>query len=152
MVSWVDGAEELVHHGRIKVPYTWSVGETGSAFFVALRDERKILGSYCAQCDVVFLPPRKVCGRCFGSSMEWRELGHEGTLLTYTIPRYREKIHPTEAPFAFGVVKLDGADTGLTHLIGEFKEGGLRSGMRVKAVFREKPEGNILDIRYFRPV
>jgi uncharacterized OB-fold protein len=152
MVSWVDEAEELVHHGRIKVPYTWSVGETGSAFFVALRDERKILGSYCPQCDMVFLPPRKVCGRCFGRSTEWREVGHEGTLLTYTIPRYREKIHPTEEPFAFGVVKLDGADTGLTHLIGEFKERDLRSGMRVKAVFRDKPEGNILDIRYFRPV
>jgi uncharacterized OB-fold protein len=28
----------------------------------------------------------------------------------------------------------------------------LKEGMRVRAVFREKPEGNYLDIKYFKPV
>jgi uncharacterized protein len=152
MQSWLDEAEALVYSGRIKVPYRWWVGETGSRFFVALRDEMKILGTYCEKCKLVFVPPRKTCGRCFHPQMAWREVGRQGSLTTWTVPRYREDMHPLEPPFAFGVVKLDGADTGLTHLVGEFREGELRSGIRVEAVFREKREGNILDIRYFRPV
>jgi len=152
MAGWQDETESMVHSGRIKVPYRWWVGETGSRFFVALRDEKKILGTWCGKCRMVFVPPRKTCGRCFHTSMEWRELGHQGSLITWTTPRYRENLHPLPPPFAYGVVKLDGADTGLTHLLAEFREGELRSGIRVEAVFAEPRAGNILDIRYFRPV
>jgi uncharacterized OB-fold protein len=151
MPNWLEEAEELVHYGRIKVPYTWSVGETGSHFFVTLRDKKKILGTHCPTCNMVFVPPRKTCGRCFDTQMEWREVGTSGTLLSFTIPRYKEAVHPLRLPFAYGIVKLDGADTGLTHLIREFREGTLRSRMRVEAVFRANRQGNILDIHYFRP-
>ncbi len=152
MPSWIDETEDMVHSGRIKVPYTWSVGETGSHFFTTLRDEKRILGTFCPRCEMVFVPPRKTCGRCFNTQMQWREVGRQGELVTYTIPRYRHEIHPMKHPFAYGIVKLQGADTGLAHLIGEFREGQLRAGLRVEAVFRQKGEGNILDIEYFRPI
>jgi hypothetical protein len=83
--------------------------------------------------------------------MLWREVGPEGTLLTYTTPRDRAEIHPLELPFAYGIIKLDGADTGLTHLVAGFAAGQLRAGLRLEPVFRDRREGNILDIRYFRP-
>jgi uncharacterized OB-fold protein len=51
-----------------------------------------------------------------------------------------------------GIVKLDGADTGLVHLLGGVDIGKLRVGMRMQAVFREKRQGNYLDIEYFRPL
>ena len=151
MTGWLEETEALVHSGRIKVPYKWQVGETGSHFLIAIRDEKKLLGTHCPRCDMVFIPPRKTCGRCFQTQMEWRELGQAGTLVTYTIPRYESDLHPLDPPFAYGIIKLDGADTGLTHLIGEFEESRLRTGMRLEAVFREDREGNILDIHYFRP-
>lgn len=152
MTDWLETAEELVLSGRIKVPYTWWVGETGSRFFVSLRDEGKILGTWCPDCDMVFVPPRKACGRCFNQDMSWREVGPRGTLVTYTTPGYREDIHPLDPPFAYGIIKLDGADTGLTHLLSEYEEGQLKCGLRVAPVFSGNPEGTILDIRYFRPV
>jgi uncharacterized OB-fold protein len=40
----------------------------------------------------------------------------------------------------------------MTHLIGEANLRALKEGMRMTAVFREKPEGNYLDIRYFKAV
>jgi uncharacterized OB-fold protein len=49
-------------------------------------------------------------------------------------------------------VKLDGADTGMVHFIGEVKPADIKIGMKVKAVFKDKREGNILDIKYFKPV
>ena len=152
MSSWIEETEPMVYSGRIKVPYNWWVGDTGTRFFLSLRDERKILGTRCPKCDKVFVPPRKSCGRCFCPEMEWREVGPGGELVTYTVPRYREPIHPAESPFAHAIVKLDGADTGLVHIVAEFGTRQLKSGMRVEAVFREERQGNILDIHHFKPV
>ena len=61
-------------------------------------------------------------------------------------------IQPQEPPYALGIVKLDGASTGLMHLLGEVEMDSIRVGMRVKAVFRDVREGNYLDIRYFKPL
>lgn len=152
MPSWIDETEELVRSGRIKVPYQWWVGETGGHFFTTLKEEGKILGSYCSKCDMVFLPPRKTCGRCFYEKMEWREVSDQGELITFTIPKEKTETHPLPEPFAYGVVKLQGADTGLTHLIAEFDEKTLKIGDKVKAVFNENKQGNILDIKYFKPI
>jgi uncharacterized protein len=151
MALWLEEAEELVHHGRIKVPYTWWVGETGSRFFAALRDERRILGTRCPSCDMVFVPPRKTCGRCFNTEPEWREVGPGGVLDTFAIPRRNEIPLPVQGALAYGVIKLDGADTGLTHLLGEFDANNLRKGLRLTPVFAQNRQGAILDILYFRP-
>ena len=50
MADWRDETEGLALKGQIKMPYTWSVGEVGSRFLVALRDEGKILGNRCPLC------------------------------------------------------------------------------------------------------
>jgi len=59
--------------------------------------------------------------------------------------------HITASPFVFGTIKLDGADTGIIHLLGEIDFEKIRIGMRVKAVFNEERKGDIRDIKYFRP-
>jgi len=152
MAEWEQATEDIVYRGRIKVPYQWWIGETGSHFFIKLRDEKKLLGRYCAQCNLVFMPPRQACPRCFNKEMAWRELKDEGTLVSFAVPAYTSELHPLEPPFAYGIIKLDGADTGLTHLVAGFKEGRLKTGLRVKAVFKEDRTGDIMDIRYFQPV
>ena len=101
----------------------------------------------------VLVPPKKVCHRCFNDLTEWVEVSDEGTLETFTVVHYNEpELHPVKAPLAYGIVRLDGADTGMTCLIGEVGLDGLKKGMRLKAVFKEVAEGNYMDIEYFRPV
>jgi uncharacterized OB-fold protein len=142
----------LVHQGVIRVPYTWAAGAVASRFYAGLRD-RKIYGVRCPRCRVVLVPPKKTCHRCFGDLSEWVEVGDLGTLQTFTVVHYHEpEMHPLRAPFAYGIIKLDGADTGMTHLISEADLRALKEGMRMKVVFKEKPEGNYLDIQYFKPV
>ncbi len=80
------------------------------------------------------------------------ELSDKGTLLSYTVVNYSEPYQPTTPPIIYGIIKLDGADTGFTHLLGEVDAEKLRIGMRVQAVFKEKREANIRDIKYFKPV
>ena len=142
----------LIHQGVIRVPYTWAAGAVASKFYAGLRD-KKIYGVRCLTCRVVLVPPKKTCHLCFGDLDEWVEVSDVGTLQTFTVEHYHEpEMHPLRAPFASGIIRLDGADTGMTHLIGEADLGALKKGMRMKAVFKEKPEGNYLDIEYFKPV
>lgn len=132
-------------------------GQAGSAFYIALRDEKKILGSPCKTCGVVYWPPRTTCGRCFSELKvaDMIPLGPEGTLETFTRVTYREPVHPPiepeNAPIIYGIIRLDGADTGLTHLIGEVPFDDLKPGLRMTPVFAEERKGNILDIKYFKP-
>jgi len=141
----------LIHQGVIRVPYLWAVGEVASRFYVGLRNKR-IYGLRCPSCRLVFVPPKKVCHQCFSDLSQWVEVSDEGTLETFTVVHYSEpELHPMKAPFAYGIVKLDGADTGMTCLVGEAKLDSLKEGMRLKAVFKEKRKGSYLDIKYFKP-
>jgi uncharacterized OB-fold protein len=152
MKNWLEIVEPLVYQSRIKVPYTWSVGETGSRFLIELRDHKKIFGTRCPKCDMVYLPPRKTCGRCFSNLHEWVELGPQGTLITHTVVHYESSVMPMKPPFAYGIILLNKASTGLVHLLGEVNLEEIKSGMKVEAVFKDERTGDIMDIRYFRPV
>jgi hypothetical protein len=152
MDQWLEGLEPIVEHQDLKVPYRYSMGATTSKFFIEIRDQKKILGIRCPKCKVVFVPPRSTCGRCFSPLDKWVKVSDQGTLQTYTIVHYPTPVQPAPTPLIYGVIKLDGADTGLAHLINEADYEKLRVGMRVRAVFKEERVGNMLDILYFKPV
>lgn len=145
--------ETIVYESHIKMPYKRAVGETGSFFFNQLRAHAKIWGTRCDACRTVYMPPRRNCPRCFQTTA-WVQLPPGGTLVTFTVIRYPlPAIQPAEPPYACGIIRLDGADTGLVHLLGEVEFEQLMEGMRVEAVFkpREERAGTILDIAYFKP-
>jgi hypothetical protein len=152
MGKWTEEVEPIVYHGRIKVPYTWSVGEVGSRFFVELRDHQKIWGRRCPACKRVLVPARKLCGQCFCQTDEWVEVSDKGTVQTYTVVRYPSDVQPQKPPFGYAIIRLDGADTGMAHLLSGSDPARWRIGMRVQAIFKEKRVGDILDIAYFQPI
>ena len=150
--DWLKNVEPMVHESRIKVPYSWSVGETGSRFLTEIRDHKRILGKSCGECKTVYVPPKKMCPRCFVDTGDWVEVGPKGKLTTFTIVRYSNTLQPRKAPLVYGIVQLDGGSTGLVHMLAEVEPEQVRSGMRVEPVFEDKRTGHILDIAYFRPV
>jgi len=149
--NWLLDAEPMIHTSRIKVPYSWSVGDTGSRFLTEIRDHKRILGKKCEACSAVYVPPRKMCPRCFTDTGPWVEVGPGGTLNAFTAVHYASDLHPDPAPPVYGIVLLDGSTTGLVHLLGEVEAGALRPGIRLEPVFRSARKGRILDIAYFRP-
>jgi uncharacterized OB-fold protein len=58
----------------------------------------------------------------------------------------------SEHLLALGITRLDGADTGLVHRIGDVDLKTINFGMRVKVVFSEERRGDIRDIKYFKPI
>ncbi|MCS6972247.1 MAG: Zn-ribbon domain-containing OB-fold protein [Turneriella sp.] len=152
MADWRDSVEHLVHESRIKVPYTWSVGETGSRFLRALRDEKKLLANKCPKTGQVFCPPRRNSPYTLEPITEWLELPGTGMVLSYTCRRYASRAVPAGSPELYALIQLDGATQAFLHFLGEIEPDKVRRGLRVEPVFREERTGHILDIRYFRPL
>lgn len=150
----LEGMDVWIYHGQIYIPNTYSAGAVGSRFLVELRDNKKIMGTRCPTCNRVYVPARSVCRDCFGELSEWVEVSQKGTLLTYTVAHQSNPVQPVPTPIVYGIVQLDGADTGFVHMLGEVDPEKLEVGTKVKAVFKVKKErvASILDIKYFKPL
>ncbi len=147
----------LVFPGRWEIEYEYAAGRVLSEFFKRLRDG-VIVGARCPSCKRVLMPPRQFCERCMVEVRELVEVSDEGELLNFIIV-YRKFYGLPDPPYAVGLVKLDGADEPMLHFIGGVDLSSphkalkvLKPGVRVKAEWRDERRGNILDIRYFKPV
>jgi hypothetical protein len=148
MSDWQGKTDILTQKGCINIPYTWWAGAVGSRFLAALRDEKRIIGNRCPRCKTTYVPPRSNCGHCFVDIDEFVELPDEGIVTAHTIVRFRHDAQPIEPPFAYALIKLDGADVSMLHIIKDNIE-ALKNGVRAKAVFRDSRTGSILDIESF---
>ena len=146
----LEGKDVYIYEGQIHIPNTYTAGALGTRVLTRLRDKKRILGMRCPRCNRVHVPARSTCKDCFAQLDELVEVSDKGTLLTYTVVNERNPCQPVEAPLAYGVIQLDGADNGFVHMLGGVEPEQLRIGMRVQALFKEERTGSILDIQYFR--
>jgi uncharacterized OB-fold protein len=139
--------------GKMALPNQYFAGRVGSKFIISLRDSKKILGVKCPQCQSVYVPPMEYCEKDMTKIDEnWVELGNEGVLTNYTVVNYRDAHLPRKSPYILGMIRLDGAESPLVHIVEEIDPQSVRIGMRVRAVFAEKTTNTILDIDHFAPV
>jgi len=138
--------------GKLEIPYRYFAGKRGSEFLTALRDRKLILASKCSACGRVMLPPRSWCDRCMKPAPEQVAVGPAGTVTAFTVVRYSGAHLPLRPPYVLANILLDGADTALTHLVGELRPEDAAIGLRVEAVFAAKRQARIGDIAHFRPL
>jgi len=140
------------------LPYRFSVGPVFNRFYDGLKEE-KILGNQCPECGKTLVPARTFCPACFVDMGEWREVSQEGQVISWTLVKDAFLGMPLNPPFIGALIRLDGTDCNLLHLIGGIPlndTGAVRSrikpGSRVRAVWNDKKKGHMLDIKYFEPV
>jgi len=133
--------------------YKHSTGPDIGRFLAGLRDQKKIWGQRVAGLGVVVPPPgySEADGSAAG---EWVEVAQQG--IVTAIARVHHPIahlHPCDIPFAFVLVRLNGADTALAHIVVDNLD-KLLVGSRVEAVWAEDGErkGTIRDIAHFRVI
>jgi uncharacterized OB-fold protein len=150
--------EPRVIRQTISLPYKWALGPVFSRFFDEFK-EKRIMGTRCESCHRVLVPARSFCPRCFERTSEWVQVSDEGTIVTFAMINFPYEGQPKPPPYVNGVIDLDGADVGFTHFVGgidlsdpETVKDKVQIGMRVKAVWKDKREGNIFDIDYFEPI
>jgi hypothetical protein len=147
--------QPLVIDQRWDLTYNHTADAVTAHFLRTLRDEGKVLGIRCPECERVLAPPRPICDRDFCETEGWVELPMSGTLELFTIMYLPIQGLP-EPPYVLAYVKPDGADTA----IGGFLEGvdlsdtetalsQLHIGDRVTLELRDERVGRITDL-YFR--
>ena len=144
--------------GSVSLPYRWALGTVWTRFFEEFKN-KKIMGTRCPKCKRVLVPARKFCPRCFEDTPEWVQVSDKGTIKTWSLLTFEYSGQPKPPPYLQGLIDLDGADTSFAHFIGgvdlsdiEKVKEQIKIGTRVEAVWKEKPEGNIYDILYFKPI
>ncbi|NDU76730.1 DNA-binding protein [Actinomadura sp. DSM 109109] len=137
--------------------YTRSVGPVIGRFLSELRDGR-LVGVRTADGGVLVPPSEYDPLTGEDVTEEFVEVGPVGTVTTWSWVAHPAKEHPLDRPFAWVLIRPDGADTALLHALdlGIFEAGArppkfLKTGMRVRPRWRAERTGGIGDIECFQP-
>ncbi len=156
------GKEHMVTTGTWPLSaYRWKTERFMDRYVQAMK-EKKLLGLRCPACGTIYVPPVPMCARCHSAMRlerdeDWLRMSERGTVITYTVlyadvsPGGLRELSPGERRI-FVLVQPDGADTHLLVELKDSSEKDLHVGMRVKAVWADKPRGALADLAYFTPV
>ena len=150
-------AETFTAHHVLEYPggYTRSVGPVIGRFLTALRDGR-IEGVRLAD-GRVLVPPTEydpVTSQDVAPEGDhWVTLGPAGRVETWTwVQEPRRGKHPLDRPFAFALIRPDGADTAMLHAVDCGSPDAITVGMRVAPRWRAERRGHVTDIEAWVPL
>jgi uncharacterized OB-fold protein len=141
--------EALTAPHSLSYTYKRSLGPVLGAFFTALRD-RKVLGVRRSDGSVM-VPPKEYDPDTAAALSEMVEVADQGEVLSWAWVHQPRARQPLDHPFAYALIKLDGADTPLLHVVDTSSESAMQTGMRVSARWVGEPQGAITDIEAFVP-
>lgn len=134
----------------VEYPFSRTTGPVIGAFMTGLR-EGVMLGIKGSD-GRVLVPPPEYDPVTAAALTDLVELADTGEVLTWSWMTEPLTDQPLDRPFAWALVRLDGADTGLLHAVDAGSPDTMATGMRVKVRWRDEREGSITDIECFEPV
>jgi uncharacterized OB-fold protein len=133
----------------LEYPYKRSVGPVIGRFLTGLRDKK--LEGIRGSDGRVIVPPVEYDPQTAAELSEFVAVGPSGVVTTWAWIAEPRPNNPLQKPFAWALIRLDGADTALLHAVDGGDETKMTTGMRVKPRWREERTGHILDIECFEP-
>ncbi|MEU9121514.1 OB-fold domain-containing protein [Streptomyces sp. NPDC048506] len=133
----------------VEFPFTRSLGPVQSAFLTGLR-ERTVLGVRAGDGRVV-VPPTEYDPVTAEEIRDLVEVGTGGTVTTWAWNPTPRRGQPLTTPFAWVLVRLDGADTALLHALDAPGPDAVHTGMRVRIRWAAERTGALTDIACFVP-
>jgi uncharacterized protein len=135
--------------------YTRSVGPVIGRFLTGLRNGR--IEAVRLADGRVLVPPTEydptTSAEVAADGSHWIEVGPRGTVQTFTwVAQPRAGKHPLTKPFAFALIRPDGADTALLHVVDCGVADAMRVGMQVAPRWRAERTGHITDIEAWVPL
>ncbi len=133
----------------VKFPYRRSLGPVLGAFLTGLAEQR-IIGIRSG--DRVIVPPLEWDPETAAElAHDFVDVGPAGTVESWSWVAQPTSQHPLAQPFAFALIKLDGADTALMHAVDAGSIEAMSTGMRVAPRWKTERIGHITDIDAFVP-
>ncbi|MEU2575926.1 Zn-ribbon domain-containing OB-fold protein [Streptomyces anulatus] len=133
----------------VEFPFTRSLGPVQSAFLTGLR-ERTVLGVRTED-GTVLVPPVEYDPVTANEIRDLVEVAPTGTVTTWAWNPSPRRDQPLGTPFAWVLVRLDGAGTALLHALDAPGPDAVRTGMRVRIRWAATRTGAITDIACFEP-
>ncbi|MEV6166883.1 OB-fold domain-containing protein [Streptomyces sp. NPDC051954] len=133
----------------VEFPFTRSLGPVQSAFLTGLR-ERVVLGVKTTD-GRTLVPPVEYDPVTADEIRDLVEVAPTGTVTTWAWNHAPRRGQPLDTPFAWVLVRLDGADTALLHALDAPTSDTVHTGMRVRVRWAEERIGAITDIACFEP-
>ncbi len=130
----------------IEYPFRRTTGPVIGAFFAAVR-EGTLLGSKAADGSVI-CPPQEYDPVTAEPLTELVPVGDSGTVQTWTWVNEPREGQPFDRPFAWALVRLDGADTPMMHALDVASPDDVSVGQRVRVVWAEQRTGAIGDFHF----
>lgn len=132
----------------IEYPFKRTTGPVVGAFLTGLR-ERVLVGIKGAD-GRVLVPPTEYDPVTGEDLHELVEVGPAGTITTWAWVRRPMPKHPLRAPFAWALIRPDGADTPMLGAVEATGPDAVATGARVEPVWAEEREGSITDLSHWR--
>jgi len=139
--------ETLTAPYLLEYTYRRSCGPVIGRFLAALKEGR-IEGIRTSSGRVV-VPPTEYDPDTSEPLTEFVPVSTSGTIVSWSwvlTPRPR---HPLSRPFAWALIRLDGADTAMLHAVDAGELSRMKTGARVKARFAAERIGHIRDLECF---
>ncbi|MFI2367794.1 Zn-ribbon domain-containing OB-fold protein [Streptomyces sp. NPDC018833] len=133
----------------VEFPFTRSLGAVQSAFLTGLR-EKAVLGVRTGD-GKVLVPPVEYDPVTAEELSSLVEVGATGTVITWAWNAVPRRGQPLTTPFAWVLVRFDGADTALLHVLDAPGPDAVHTGMRVRVRWAVQRTGAITDIACFEP-
>ncbi len=130
--------------------YTRSTGPIVGQFLTALK-QRRIVGIKASDGRVI-VPPMEFDPDTAEALSEFVDVGQEGEIVSFAWVKEPRDAHPMDVPFAWAMIKLDGADIPMIHCVAAADEQAISTGARVRAVWADETIGFITDIHCFELV
>jgi uncharacterized protein len=137
----------LVADHPIEYTYTRSTGPVIGAFLTGLRDG-KIVGIRAVD-GRVLVPPVDYDPVTSEDLTELVDVADTGAVTTWSWNAEPRAGQPLDRPFAWALVQLDGADTGMLGAVDVPDASAMSTGMRVRARWADERVGSIRDLVCF---
>jgi uncharacterized OB-fold protein len=145
--------EPLIEHHVLEYPggYTRSVGPALSRYFTGLRAGR-IVGIRTAD-GRVMVPPTEYDPETGANLSEFVEVGPAGVVEAWTwVAEPTAGKHHLAQPFAFALVRPDGADVPMVHVVDAGSVDAMSVGMRVMPRWAAERVGYVTDLEAWVPM
>jgi uncharacterized OB-fold protein len=133
----------------LEYPYKRSVGPVIGRFLAGLIEGR--IQGIKTSSGRIMVPPVEYDPDSAAELSEFVDVGDAGVVQTWAWVAEPRQNNPLQKPFAWALIKLDGADTAFLHAVDAGSEAAMKTGMRVKVRWRAERVGHINDIDCFIP-
>lgn len=120
-----------------------------------LREQRyRLQASRCLDCESLYFPPRQICSKCRGTSLEPHHLSGRGSIYSFTTVYQAPEGFEQNVPYVVALIDLDEGPR-ITAQLTDVDPERVEIGMPVEMVIRkwsEQGETGLINYGYkFRP-